>query len=226
DPTPVVPRPNTPSPIVEIVVEEVPLSTTDPLLQHLLANVDRNAGAGFTDIQGHRAEKSIQFVASLGLMEGVTKDKFAPNQVLTRAMVVTVLARMVQALPGKHRFADVPTGSYYDAYVGWAFQNGIVVGRDPSRFDPHANITREELAAILARFVQKYPYKLTAEAAKGTYADHASVSPFARDAVKRLAAFGLFGPVEGKFNPKESVTRGELAEVLKRLIVSHSATDK
>ena len=50
------------------------------------------------------------------------------------------------------KFEDVPSGAYYEKAVAWASTNGIVAGISATEFDPNADITREQMAAILYRY--------------------------------------------------------------------------
>ena len=43
---------------------------------------------------------------------------------------------------------------YYANAVNWAQQNGIVNGVTETEFAPAENITREQIAAILQRFIE------------------------------------------------------------------------
>lgn len=48
----------------------------------------------FEDISGHWAEDDIKTIAKYGIIEGVGKNKFAPNDQMTRGAVATMIARM------------------------------------------------------------------------------------------------------------------------------------
>ncbi|GKU79844.1 N-acetylmuramoyl-L-alanine amidase [Paenibacillus sp. L3-i20] len=49
---------------------------------------------GFNDINGHWAEKAIVKAKRAGVMNGVTSDRFAPDEPLTRAQTATLLDRL------------------------------------------------------------------------------------------------------------------------------------
>ena len=49
-------------------------------------------------------------------------------------------------------FDDVADGAWYAEAVRWAASEGIVTGVSESEFAPNANITREQMAAILYRY--------------------------------------------------------------------------
>ena len=62
-------------------------------------------------------------------MNGVSETRFAPNDSMTRAMFVTVLARMDGAKldnSAKPIFDDVPTGKWYTGAIVWATRSSLV----------------------------------------------------------------------------------------------------
>ena len=79
-------------------------------------------------------------------MNGTGADTaiFEPDSPTERAMLVTVLYRLEgQPEVGENRFTDVADGKWYTNAIAWAAENGIVLGRDETTFDPYANISRE-----------------------------------------------------------------------------------
>ena len=63
---------------------------------------------------------------------------------------VTVSAVFAGDLP----FADVAEGAWYAEAVRWAASEGVVEGVSDTEFAPDDTVTREQLAAILARFME------------------------------------------------------------------------
>ena len=57
--------------------------------------------SGFTDIKGHFAEESIRDLASMGIVSGKTKDKFMPNDPVTRGEVAVIARRVIKYITGK-----------------------------------------------------------------------------------------------------------------------------
>ncbi|MBR7033810.1 MAG: S-layer homology domain-containing protein [Clostridia bacterium] len=74
-------------------------------------------------------------------------------------MVVAVLYRVEgePAVTAKSRFTDVPAGEWYYNAVVWAQTKNIVKGTSDTAFSPDDKVTREQLAAIMVRFV-RYPF--------------------------------------------------------------------
>ena len=91
--------------------------------------------------------KGVSFAYDRALFNGVSDNRFAPNEDMTRSMLVTVLWRYAQKpVEGENSFTDVANGTWYTDAVTWAAQNGIVNGVGNNRFDPNGKITREQMA--------------------------------------------------------------------------------
>ena len=66
-----------------------------------IGNLKEKESGGFTDIKGHFAEDSIKDLASMGIVYGKTKDKFAPDKPITRGEVAVMLRRTIKHITGK-----------------------------------------------------------------------------------------------------------------------------
>lgn len=103
------------------------------------------AGAAAAEVyqdvpSGHWASDYIARVAEQGLMVGTSDTTFAPEETITRAMFVTILARYAKAETDNNAetaFTDVPAGQYYTGAVAWAAANGIVNGTSAVTFAPN-----------------------------------------------------------------------------------------
>ncbi|MCL2588266.1 MAG: S-layer homology domain-containing protein [Oscillospiraceae bacterium] len=69
-------------------------------------------------------------------------------------MAATILWRTAgePTATGGAVFTDVAAGRWYTAAIAWANENGIVLGVGGNRFDPTANVTREQFAAMMYRY--------------------------------------------------------------------------
>lgn len=165
--------------------------------------------------------KSVEYVYENGYMNGVTPDRFDPNGNLTRGMVVTILCRMDGGKPElTGAFSDVKPKKWYAGYVGWASKNGLVNGYSDGTFKPEANITRQEMAAVISRYIEyagiRMPRRFTAPA---EFTDTAKIGKWAKTHVETLRRAGIFnGDTAGKYNPQSEITRAETATVVMNLI--------
>ena len=175
---------------------------------------------GFTDVpEGSWYADAVNYVSEKGYMTGVGDNRFAPNDEVTRAMFVTILARITMAETDgtASAFTDVPENKWYTGAVSWAAENGIVNGVGDGMFAPGKSITRQDLCTILYRFVNAMDYELTVGEEK-TFTDSASVSSYAAEAVRYASSVGLIaGYDDGTFRPKATATRAQMAVIIMRL---------
>ena len=156
-------------------------------------------------------------------MNGVEADKFAPNNTLTRAMLVTILYRVEGSprLESDSKFSDVVLSDWYGAPVIWASENGIVNGVTETEFAPNANITREQIAAIMYRYAKAKGYDVSAGENTNilSYEDADKISSYAVEALQYTAGSGIMkGKTESTLNPLDNATRAEAATVVMRFI--------
>lgn len=98
--------------------------------------------------------ESVDYVYAKGIMAGTSTTIFSPYRNTTRAMVATMLYRLVgePKVTYELKFKDVSSDAYYYDALKWATKNGIVSGYSSTQFGPDDIITREQLVAILYRF--------------------------------------------------------------------------
>ena len=176
----------------------------------------------FTDIENHWAKDNILFVVSRGLLNGTSETTFSPNTGMTRGMFVTALGRLAGVDPADYqsgKFTDVKADAYYAPYVNWAAKTGIVSGTTDTTFAPDTNINREQMAVIMKNYAVKLGYTVPKALEAVTFADNASISSWAKEAVKSMQQAGILaGKNENKFDPKGTATRAEVATVLRRFV--------
>ncbi len=177
----------------------------------------------FTDIAGHWAQEYISFVASRGLVNGIGSEKFDPYGAMSRAMFVTILARLDGVDQDSYtnvKFADVESGSWYESAVTWAYEGAIVNGISERLFDPDARITREQMAVILNNYIEYKGYEFEASGeSPAPPADSGSISSWAADAVSQMQYYGIMTGKPGNlFDPLGDATRAEACTVFMRLI--------
>ncbi|MCI9506641.1 MAG: hypothetical protein HFF62_08605, partial [Oscillospiraceae bacterium] len=182
----------------------------------------KNPVPAFTDIQNHWAEDNIIFAASRGLLTGTGNNQFSPDTGMTRGMFVTALGRLAGIEPDSYKtgkFTDVKADAYYVPYVNWAAEKGIVNGTASTAFSPDTNITREQMAVIMAGYAKQLGYDLPAAHDAVTFADNAQISGWAAKEVKAMQQAGIMAGKGGsRFDPKGTATRAEVATVLRRFV--------
>ena len=165
------------------------------------------------DLRGHWAEATVKQLAGQGVIAGFPDGTFGPQQPLTRAQVVTMLARAFNWPPAKAApgFRD-PVPDWAAGPVAAAVAMGVVKGYEDGTFGADRPVTRAELAVLLARV-------LPLPAAHDLpYRDAADIPAWAQESVTRLTAAGLLQGREGAYWPKASATRAEAAALLQRAL--------
>ena len=152
--------------------------------------------------------EAVDFATSRELFAGTSATTFAPDTAMTRAMIVTVLARF--------EGVDTTTGStWYEAGQQWAMQNGV---SDGSNMD--ASLTREQLATMFYRYAQSKGYDTTQGGmAIREYADFEQISDYAVEAMTWAVNTGLIsGTSTTTLSPQGEATRAQVATILMRFI--------
>lgn len=167
-----------------------------------LVLVDRSLD--FTDTNNHWAEDAIDFATAHELFAGTSDTTFSPDSSMTRAMLMTVLARF----DGQ----DTTGGAvWYDKAMAWAKENGISDGSNPD-----GNITREQFATMLWRYAGS---PAVSGMALNEFGDSASVNGYAVDAMRWAVSSGIIGGTDaGLLMPQGNATRAQVATMLMRFV--------
>ena len=188
-----------------------------------------NGTLPFTDVlESDWFYDDVAFAYENGLFAGTSDTTFSPNASMTRAMLVTVLYRLEgqPAVNGRSGFSDVQYNGYYEDAVTWAADNGIVNGTSTTTFSPNANVTREQMAAILYRYAQHKKYNTAASSGLNGFTDHASVSGYAAASLEWAVAEKLVNGSAGKLMPTGNATRAQVAAILHRFVENVAKTTK
>ena len=145
--------------------------------------------------------EAARYVYENGLMRGVTEDSFAPEGMMTRAMLLTVLSRYAGAE------LETTGADWYVQSVEWAKANGISDG-----LNPEENITREQVATMLYRYAGEPETVVDLS----VFSDENSISDYAVKAMQWAVANGLINGMDGKLAPQAFATRAQLAAIIMR----------
>lgn len=150
------------------------------------------------------------------LMNGVSETSFAPEQTLTRAMLVTILFRMQgepEAAPAP--FTDIVPGTWYAAAVNWASENGVVMGFTDNTFRPDDPVTREQAATILFRYAPLLGRSNDARAELTEFIDQREINAFAVEPLQWAYACGIINGLPDKtLLPLGFAARNQIAKML------------
>ena len=147
-------------------------------------------------------------------------DTFKPNDAVTRAEFVTFFHR-IYGSPSAPRatFSDMPANTAFQNAISWAFAKGITTGSPAgsNTFMPNDNITREQIAAMLYRYIGG---GVPAPDSLGGYTDQNRISTWtgAREAVNWAVYHGIMGVNVTELNPGGNATRAEAVTMLYRVV--------
>lgn len=182
------------------------------------------ASIDFADTKAHWAREYIGKLAAWGVVNGMGNNYYLPDDSLTRAQFLTMLANTIdgldvtQAAPAG--FRDVPAAEWYYNYVNWGFEQGIVRGMDKTSFAPNARISREQMATMLDNFAKNNELILPPTNEGIIFTDSTKISPWAAEAVNKVVSSGLMGGYpEGDYKPQGNATRAEAATVVYKLMM-------
>ena len=163
---------------------------------------------------------AVQYAYDSGLMTGVSANEFAPEATTTRAMIVSMLARLEGVESAESAgFTDVAANDWYATAVNWAAASGITSGTGDGNFSPNTAITREQLAAILMNYAQYKGQDVSARATLDTYSDATAISSWANDVMSWAVAEGLLtGVTADTLQPQGAATRAQVAAILQRFL--------
>lgn len=114
----------------------------------------KDTALSFTDVSKDAFYyKAVLWAVENGIVYGNTADTFAPNEICTRAHVVSFLWRYQKTptLSAENPFIDVDENAYYNKAVVWAVKAGITYGTTATTFSPDNNCTRAEIVTFLYR---------------------------------------------------------------------------
>ena len=155
----------------------------------------------------------IHYCLEEGLMVGIGENTFAPNGTSTRAMIVAILWRM-EGSPeagASISYDDVKTGDWYAEAVRWADEEDVVAGYGNGLFGPNDPITRQQLAAILWRYMGSP----VSDGSLSAFVDQKEISGWALPAMTWAVEQGLMVGDDGnRLNPQGQATRAEAATML------------
>lgn len=165
---------------------------------------NKPASEQFTDVvKDEWYESGITYVVGKGLFKGVAEGVFAPQSNMTRAMLMTVLAR----LDGQNTDGG---DTWYAKGMAWAMEKNISDGTMPE-----SNVTREQMVTMLYRYAKVG--ETTGDLSAFTDGD--TISDWAKDAMTWAVGQEILKGKDGqRLDPQGTATRAEVATILQRFV--------
>lgn len=173
-------------------------------------------GEKFSDLGSYDwAKTQINALAEKNIVNGRENGIFDPSGIVTREEFV----KMLVLACGKHNeaakvsFDDVREGKWYYSYIASAVENGIVSGVGNNTFGLGQSISREDMAVMISRLIGNDGGNTSVE-----FEDSDEVADYAKSAVGFLTSKNILKGNDGKFYPKNKLSRAEAAVVIYRYI--------
>ena len=186
----------------------------------------------FSDVYNDWYTSYVQYVYDETLMTGIKgTTKFDPLGNITKAQVAQVLYNIEgqPAVPDKSVFSelkDVYSSEWYANAVAWAYNSGVVTGDlNTKKFNPNANVTREQLALMMYRYAQYNGYKVDQSASLSGLKNQENVSNWSRASVEWAVGVGLISGIEKNgvkdLAPQGTASRAQMAAILQRFLLAY-----
>ncbi|HHW02451.1 MAG TPA: DUF4901 domain-containing protein [Thermoanaerobacterales bacterium] len=184
--------------------------------------IQKQPETAFTDIGGHWAEKDIQLLVDLGIIQS-GDDKFRPDENISQGDFIKLLmAATGYSSPAIDEVAlksGIKAGKDSEddiqKYIDAAIKMGIV---KQGEVDAQKPLTREKMAAFMVRSLG---FEKVASIS-GIYTipakDASAIAPAYKGHAAIAMGLKLIQGIDGKFDPQGSVTRAQAAVVLVRML--------
>lgn len=193
-----------------------------------------SAGAvTFSDMTNHWAKTDVEYLATQGVVNGTSDTTFTPDRAMTACEAVIFCSRAAgvsatDKIKIAEKWADTLKEIMPESLYSWAgtemavcLETGII-SETELRSLAQSNglvkaISRENLAMYLVRAMQLEPLAKSLTSYPMSFADASSISPALQPYVYVLNSYGIVeGDQYNKFLPDRSLTRAEMAVMLRR----------
>ncbi len=183
------------------------------------SGADTSSYAGFRDVEpGAYYAGAVDWAVKKGITTGTSSDTFSPDDVCTRAQMVTFLWRAAGSPEPEsvnNIFTDADVNSYYGKAVLWAVENNITNGMSPGKFNPDDTVNRGQTVTFI--------YRAAGSPDARASSDFRDVVPGAyyNDAVNWAVAKGITNGISRtEFDPEGDCTRAQIVTMLNRYYIS------
>jgi glucose/arabinose dehydrogenase len=170
----------------------------------------------FNDVPtGHPFCPEIAWLKAEGITTGFDDGTYRPSSSVTRQAMAAFLARLTLAQPEactEPPFNDVPISHPFCPEIAWLKAEGITTGFDDGTYRPSSSVTRQAMAAFLARLTLAQPEACT----EPPFNDVPTGHPFCPEIAWLKDEEITTGFDDGTFRPANNVTRQAVAAFLYR----------
>jgi len=166
------------------------------------------------------AKHQVEVLASKGIINGTSETTFNPQAYITRANFMVLLVKALDLNANvDSNFSDVPSDAYYYNPIGIAKKLGITTGVGDNKYNPKAQITRQDMMVLITRALivsGKISSEGTADVI-ANYTDKDQVASYAVNGVATLVREGIVVGSNNTINPKGNASRAELAAIVYKI---------
>jgi hypothetical protein len=168
--------------------------------------------------------RSVRSGLRFGIIVGTSEDRFIfePNRIVTRAEFITMLGRMHEY--GNEIIGTPSQGLFYERYLNWAVERGIIHGNENGDLMPHILISREQMAVVVDRYIQVFELQeyFSSFVRPPVWFDHWSyhlneTSYWAKQSMSNIFHFGIMPGGVYEFGPREYVSRADAVSSVVRI---------
>jgi len=168
--------------------------------------------------------RAVESGLRFGLIQGVSNDifRFEPNRTVTRAEFITMLGRLHEY--GNETIGTPDESLFYERYLNWAVEKGIIHGNENGDLMPHILINREQMAVVVDRYIQVFELQeyFSSFVQPPVWFDHWSyhlneTSYWAKQSMANIFHFGIMPGGVYEFGPREYVSRADAVSSVARI---------
>lgn len=154
---------------------------------------------------------AVTYCAGKGYVSGYDDGTFRPGKNLTRAEMAAIMNKKLGLKESAaNTFSDVPSGKWFTEPILHCVKAGVMSGLSTKMFGTNDTLTREQGAVVLAK-----AFGVSKASGRTSFADDASISGWAVESVKAMAAKGLISGIgNNKFGPREPLTRAMMCQII------------
>ncbi|MBE6912795.1 MAG: S-layer homology domain-containing protein [Ruminococcaceae bacterium] len=198
-------------------------ATTVPLRKIPLDSVPWLIERAYDDVgESDWFYEDVEYTAFKKIWKKTEENTFSPNLPTDRATITAALYA-VAGKPWKQiglpTFSDVSADADYAKAIAWAEENNIVKGFEENLFLPERNISRQDFAVMLLRYLDYIGYEYDMPTEKMTFSDGAQIAEYAQKAVGVMYDLEIIkGKANNILDPRGDVTRAEAAVMFHRIM--------
>lgn len=175
----------------------------------------------FSDVENSWAKDEINNLLGKGIADANTE--FRPTETITREEFAAWICRAYGLKEEGHSadFADIDQSNPYYKEITNAATQGLILGRSTTEFAPKEEITREEMATLVARAISNYnDVKVPNDGAVrfASLVDDENTADWAVDSVAMMIDLGIMeADNSGNFNPQEPISKEAAADIFAKI---------